>query len=276
MTFSVLVLVQHDDICEELIKQQGHRLFLRCALEDQFNPLKAKLPALEMLLALSFNNDFILILQKNVEFLNQLQTLISSVHEDLRQIAAALLWKIKQVSNSSTYSISQASSKAYDIMISCASSDQLLAQRIVEALNNDQYHVWIGSQLEYGALFDTIADVIENSEQILVCMSDDYKQSPFCKLQVSHAIAWQCHIIPLIMTSNYRADGWLEQLTNSLASSEIIDFSQKDFDKVYQQLKTQLDAPNKHHKIIPNNHHRHSIFKPILNENTPIESPATT
>ncbi|CAF4365080.1 unnamed protein product, partial [Rotaria magnacalcarata] len=82
-------LTQHDQIREELIKQKGDSLFLRCALEDKFNPLQAKLPALEILLALTFNKDFAATLKDNTTFINHVRTLASSSQQELQLVATA-------------------------------------------------------------------------------------------------------------------------------------------------------------------------------------------
>ncbi|CAF4001268.1 unnamed protein product, partial [Rotaria sp. Silwood1] len=239
-------LTQHDQIREELIKQQGHSLFLRCALEDQFNPLKAKLPALQILLALAFNKDFATILKDNNIFMDHIRTLTSSSQQDLQLVATALIWKLEKEpettiklvqDQSSSISSLMVTKKQYDIMISYSHNDKELCHRILSFLEKDQLHVWIDSQLMHDATFDAMAKAIENSEFVLVCMSDAYKQSPFCEMEASYAVKRRCHIIPLLMTANYKADGWLGVLTSALI---YIDFPKLGFDKAYQELKKQI------------------------------------
>ncbi|CAF1361216.1 unnamed protein product [Rotaria sordida] len=248
---SLKVLTQHDQIREELIKQEGHSLFLRCALEDQFNPLKAKLPALEILLALVFNKEFATILKNNDTFMNHIRTLTSSLQQDLQLIATALIWKLEkepetiiktvqqqqQQQQPSSISSLMIDKKQYDIMISYSHNDKELCHRILSSLEKDQLCVWIDSRLMHGATFDAMAKAIENAEFVLVCMSDAYKQSPFCEMEASYAVKRRCHIIPLVMTTSYKADGWLGVLTSALI---YIDFPKLGFDKAYQELKKQI------------------------------------
>jgi hypothetical protein len=246
-------LTQHDEIREELIKQGGQSLFLRCALEDHFNPLKAKLPALEILLALAFNKDLATTLKDNTTFMDHLRTLTSSPHEDLQRVATALIWKLEkesetvtkkvQDSQSSPASLPKIAKKQYDIMISYSHSDKELCHRILNVLEKDQLHVWIDSRLMHGATFDAMAKAIENSEFVFVCMSDAYKQSPFCEMEASYAVKRRCRIIPLIMTPNYRADGWLGVLTSALI---YVDFPKLGFDKAYHELKKQMELFRMH------------------------------
>ncbi|CAF2497293.1 unnamed protein product [Rotaria sp. Silwood2] len=243
---SLKVLTQHDQIREELIKHEGHYLFLRCALEDQFNPLKAKLPALQILLALAFNKDFAAILKGNDIFMNHVRTLTSSPQQDLQLVSTALIWKLEKESETTVKTVQEQSSsissstiikKQYDIMISYSHNDKELCHRILNSLEKDQLRVWIDSRLMHGATFDAMAKAIENAEFVLVCMSDAYKQSPFCEMEASYAVKRRCHIIPIVMTTNYKADGWLGVLTSALI---YVDFPKLGFDKAYQELKKQI------------------------------------
>ncbi|CAF3726640.1 unnamed protein product [Rotaria sp. Silwood1] len=243
---SLKVLTQHDQIREELIKQEGHSLFLRCAVEEQFNPIKAKLPALEILLALVFNKDFAAMLNGNTTFMNHIRILTSSSQQELQLIATALIWKLEKEQETIPKTIQEQPSsisspiiikKQYDIMISYSHNDKELCHRILNSFEKDQLRVWIDSQLMHGATFDAMAKAIENSEFVLVCMSDAYKQSPFCEMEASYAVKRRCNIIPLVMTANYKADGWLGVLTSALI---YVDFPKLGFDKAYQELKKQI------------------------------------
>ncbi|CAF1686686.1 unnamed protein product [Rotaria magnacalcarata] len=243
---SLKALTQHDQIREELIKQKGDSLFLRCVLEDKFNPLQAKLPALEILLALTFNKDFAATLKDNTTFINHVRTLASSSQQELQLVATALIWKLEKEPEAAVQIVQEQTSlissptiakKQYDIMISYSHNDKELCHRILNVLEKDQLRVWIDSRLMHGATFDAMAKAIENAEFVVMCMSDAYKQSAFCEMEASYAVKRRCHIIPLVMTANYKADGWLGVLTSALIH---VDFPKLGFDKAYQELKKQI------------------------------------
>ena len=123
-----------------MIKQQGHALFLRCVLEEHFNSLKAKLPALEILLGLAFNDDFATTLRDNTVFMDHIRTLTASSHQDLQPVATALIWKLEktQYPVSSSTSLSTAGEKKqYDAMISYSHSDKDLCHRLLQSLEKD-------------------------------------------------------------------------------------------------------------------------------------------
>ena len=90
----------------------------------------------------------------------------------------------------------------------------------------------------HGATFDAMAKAIENAEFVFVCMSDGYKQSPFCEMEARYAVKRGCRIIPLVMTPNYKADGWLGVLTSALI---YVDFPKLGFEGGYQELRKQLE-----------------------------------
>ncbi|CAF1546833.1 unnamed protein product [Adineta ricciae] len=218
---SLKVLVQHEQIREELIKQNGPSFFLRCVIEEEFNLLKAKLPALEIILALAFNKDFSILLKDNINFMNCIRQLASSSEQAVQRVATALIWKLekdteivgKKIEDQPSVSSETITSrKQYDIMISYSHNDKELCHEILKSLEKDNFKVWIDSRLMHGATFDAMAKAIENSEFIFVCMSDTYKQSSFCEMEASYAIKRQCRIIPLVMKPNYKADGWLGSL----------------------------------------------------------------
>jgi hypothetical protein len=236
-------LTQHDQIREELIKQGGQALFLRCAIEDHFNPLKVKLPALEILLALAFSKDFAATLKENGAFMDHVRTLTSSSQEDLQRVATALIWKLEKEPEIAAKKVEDqpspptATKKQYDIMISYSHKDKELCQRILNILEKDQLRVWIDSRMMHGATFDAMAKAIENAEFVLLCMSDAYKQSPFCEMEASYAVKRRCHIIPLKLTPNYQPDGWLGVLTSAFI---YVDFPKLGFDRACEELKKQI------------------------------------
>ncbi|CAF5070491.1 unnamed protein product, partial [Rotaria sp. Silwood1] len=79
---------------------------------------------------------------------------------------------------------------------------------------------------------------IENSEFVFICMSEAYKQSPFCQAEAHYAFERRCKLIPIIMKAKYKPDGWL----GIIVSGKIyIDFSKFEFDSAYSMLKTEIE-----------------------------------
>ncbi len=240
-----LVLIQHDQIKEELIKQEILPLLLRCATESKFDPIKARLPALEILLGLTFNAEAARQLKHNSQFISNLKTLsTSSTEQRLQRVAEGILWKLEKEAtavakpNISSTTTTDIVTKTYQVMLSYSHSDKDLCYRIHDRLVQDQFRVWIDRDEMHGQTMVAMANAIENSEFVFICMSEAYKQSAFCQSEAHYAFERRCRLIPLIMKSNYRPDGWL----GILVSGKIyVDFPKLGFDIAYEKLKNEIN-----------------------------------
>jgi hypothetical protein len=186
-----------------------------------------------------------------------LKTLITSTTEhSLKRAAESLIWELEK-SKSETSSITMdINSQKYDIMLSYSHSDKDLCYRIHDRLTKDQYRVWIDREYMHGATMVAMANAIENSEFVLVCMSDTYKQSAYCQSEAHYAFERRRNLIPLIMKPYYRPDGWL----GIMASGKMyIDFPKLGFDLAYERLKNEIDQHhnNKKHSITPTEQTQH-------------------
>ncbi|CAF5196558.1 unnamed protein product, partial [Rotaria sp. Silwood1] len=76
-----------------------------------------------------------------------------------------------------------------------------------------------------GSIIECMAEAIEQSRFVLICMSSNYKKSTNCKAEAEYAFNRKSKIIPLIVEPQYKADGWL----GFLAGSKIyVDFADKE------------------------------------------------
>jgi hypothetical protein len=148
-------------------------------------------------------------------------------------------------------------------MLSYSHSDKDLCYRIHDQLIQDQFRVWIDRDQMHGQTMVAMANAIENSEFVFICMSEAYKRSAYCQSEAHYAFERQCSLIPLIMKSNYRPDGWL----GILVSGKIyVDFTKVEFDIAYQKLKNEINQQrtNTIQPHIPNKSIQHTI--PAVNQ----------
>ncbi|CAF1013989.1 unnamed protein product [Rotaria sp. Silwood1] len=135
--YSVLQnFVQHDQVKVELIKQNVFPIFMRCITETKSDLIKVQTIVLEILLALSFNNDALTILRKDTDFMTQIRNLESNTNLDksnLQRAAEGLLWKLDKEGETVAKSTTLKSYQ-YDIMISYSHSDRQLCYQIHERL----------------------------------------------------------------------------------------------------------------------------------------------
>jgi len=95
------------------------------------------------------------------------------------------------------------------IMISYNRQSRDLCLLIKAELEKKKFKVWIDVEDISGSSLESMANAIENSFCILVCMTEKYKQSPNCRVEGEYAFQLNRPIIPLIMQPNYKPDGWL-------------------------------------------------------------------
>ncbi|CAF0908308.1 unnamed protein product [Adineta steineri] len=125
----------------------------------------------------------------------------------------------------------------YDLMISYSHQDKDLCHRIYSKLVADGFNVWVDLENMYGSTIDRMAEAIENSQFILICMSQRYETSPYCKTEGQYTYKLQRPFIPLVVEKNYRPKSWLGAL---VGLRMYIDFTKYDFDVAYDKLRTEV------------------------------------
>nr|CAF4123563.1 unnamed protein product [Adineta steineri] len=238
-------LVQHDQIKAEIVKQQGLPLLIRCATEPELiKQAEGTQLSLEILLALTFNTEAFNYIKNNSLFLEELKKVRMSTDDDGKRFAEGIFWKLEE-EKKPIQVIPSPSHDQYDIMISYCHRNKDLCHDIYDRLVNDGFRVWLDRENMFGSPMDAMAHAIENSQYVLVCMSDAYKQSPCCQLEANYAFQRKCPMIPLVVTPRYRPDGWLGIITSGKI---YIDIPKLTMDTAYVNLKNEIDAYRKQKK----------------------------
>ena len=84
---------------------------------------------------------------------------------------------------------------------------------------------------------NAMAEAVENSEFVLLCMSDSYKQSTYCQAEAEYAFGCKRRLVPLIVRQGYRADGWLGFM---IGARIYVDFGSFDFETACEKLITEI------------------------------------
>ena len=192
-------------------------------------------------MSLTFIDDVKKSLEKNVNFISYLRSLVSSSNNrKLENIADGILWRLTSRSETNQ------SKFEYDIMISYAHKDKEICHHIHKTLVNDHFRVWIDLERMNGIIMQTIAEAIEQSQYILICISDSYCISPYCQSEAQYAFEKRRVLIPIKVQTNYKPQGWLAL---TLSGRMYVDFTKMNFDNAYAQLLAQFQ----HHRIKQNN-----------------------
>jgi hypothetical protein len=96
------------------------------------------------------------------------------------------------------------------IMISYNSATRDLCLKIKRELESIGLKVWIDVDDISGSSLESMANAVETSEAILMCVTEKYRQSNNCQAEAQYAFKLKKPIIPLIMQENYdKVGGWL-------------------------------------------------------------------
>jgi hypothetical protein len=143
----------------------------------------------------------------------------SSSRFQLKANCANILW---QLNNSNiTEKITTArvkSNSSFDnednkhVMISYNSASREACLRIKKELENLGYKVWIDVDSIHGSSLESMANAIEKSWCVLMCMTENYKQSTNCRAEAEYAFQLKRPIVPILMQQKYKPDGWLGKL----------------------------------------------------------------
>jgi hypothetical protein len=117
-----------------------------------------------------------------------------------------------------------------------------------------------------------MADAVENSEFILLCMSDSYKRSVYCQAEAEYAFQCKRNLLPCIVRQGYRADGWLGLI---IGTRIYVDFGRIEFknacDLVLKEMTLQRENQLQTDKIINDISPKAPELCPIEKSNLPNE-----
>jgi hypothetical protein len=193
----------------------------------------------DIIWALSFNQDIQQQLLSNSTFMSKLAHLAKAhVNEQMRKIIHGILWNL-EINHEDRSKIEINDGKTFDIMISYSHKDKTLCQQIYNELTKAGYRVWIDFEQMHGNVMDAMAQAIEQSQTVIICMSEDYRKSNYCRAEAHYAFQRQRKIVPVLLQKHYRPDGWLLFLIGQLL---YVDFNKHVFDQAMNILFKELKA----------------------------------
>lgn len=98
------------------------------------------------------------------------------------------------------------------VMLSYNWDNQPRVIALAEKLKQAGIRVWLDVEQMEGSTMAAMADAVETSQVVVVCVSRKYKESSNCRLEGEYAYQKRKEIVPLMMEENYAADGWLGAL----------------------------------------------------------------
>uniref|UniRef100_A0A1I8IB28 TIR domain-containing protein n=1 Tax=Macrostomum lignano TaxID=282301 RepID=A0A1I8IB28_9PLAT len=174
--------------------------------------------------------------------------------KDVRRSACGTLWKLHGHGLCATptsshamplFSLAERSPNpvAGHVMLSYQHASQDTVLLIRKRLQMEGYEVWLDIENMSQSIVSKMAEAVENSAVILMCMSQSYKNSPHCRHEADYAYKLQKPIVPLVMEPKYQPDGWLGLL---MGSKMFYDFSDEDlFEESFANLLKELGGRGK-------------------------------
>ena len=193
----------------------------------------------EILWGLSFNHDIQEQLRSNTTFTSNIAHLKQDANNgEMRKIIHGILWNL-EVNHDDHLTCTKTNECMFDIMISYSHKDKVLCRKIYDELIKAGYRIWIDFDQMHGNVMDAMAQAIEHSRAILICMSEQYRKSNYCRAEAFYAFQRQLKIVPVLLQEHYHPDGWLLFLVGQLL---YVDFMKHDFseamDLLFKEIKT--------------------------------------
>ncbi|CAF2680200.1 unnamed protein product [Rotaria sp. Silwood2] len=131
------------------------------------------------------------------------------------------------------------------IMISYNRSSIKICRKIYHRLVEKNYKVWMDLEHMFDDILVAMAQAIENSYIVLLCINQQYYESDYCRLEAEYAAENRIKFIPCLMENEFRPKSWL-------GSNFHIDFSlPNDFDQSFERLIRQITYIEKQLSLQP-------------------------
>ncbi|CAM4761829.1 unnamed protein product [Rotaria magnacalcarata] len=193
----------------------------------------------DIIWALSFNKDIQQQLRSNAPFMSKLiQLAKQSENEQIRKTIDGILWNLEL--NHENHPIDDKhNKKVFDIMISYSHKEKVVCKQIYNELIKAGYRVWIDFDQMHGNVMDAMTQAIEQSNTVVICMSEQYRKSNYCRAEAQYAFQRERKIVPILLQKQYKPDGWLLFIIGQLL---YVDFNKYEFSRAMELLTKELKA----------------------------------
>ena len=226
-----LVLAKNDSIQQRTAN--ANKIPLLVEMSDRYPVIY------DILWGLSFNHDIQEQLHSNPKFMFNISHLKNDMNnEQMRKIVHGILWNL-ECNHDDHLSCADGHEPMFDIMISYSHKDKVLCRKIYDQLIKTGFRVWIDFDQMHGNVMDAMAQAIEQSKTVVICMSEQYRRSNYCRAEAYYAFQRQLKLIPVLLQEHYHPDGWLLFLVGQLF---YVDFIKHDFSQAMEVLLKEIST----------------------------------
>ena len=194
--------------------------------------------SLNLFIQLSFNEKIAEDLAKDEEIKQFVNT--ENANEQIKKKIETLKWNLfkKNIKESNKNESNEKQIINQHIMISYNTGSRELVLKIKEKLESYGYKIWIDINDIHGSSLESMANAIENSFVVLICVSERYRESINCQAEAQYAFKIKKPIIPLILQKGYEnVSGWLGIL---MGDKIFINFTKYEMDECFKRLKHEV------------------------------------
>lgn len=125
------------------------------------------------------------------------------------------------------------------LMLSYQWDNQKQVLEIANALKELGFEIWIDVEKMSGDIFDKMAQAVEGSTIVLICMTSKYEKSANCKRELNYAVEKKKKLIPIYVEKDYAARGSLGLI---IAGKLYFDFTDGNrFKENIENLKNEIE-----------------------------------
>ncbi|CAF1364740.1 unnamed protein product [Adineta ricciae] len=227
--------LQQDQFKNEFLASDGLNL-LDKLIHKPFQLEQLEILGFECLLTMSFNKDAANLLKANENFMTQIRNSITKTTD-------GLLWKLEKEEE---FRQTNTETNDYDVIISYNQNDYDLVYEIYRQLTEDyQLKVWFDENPTIRVSCEMMAQAIDQTKCVLICISEAYKTSGNCRIQAEYAQDRRKEMI-LLIVGEVELDNWLKFISTE---KMCIDFVQSDsFSRAMDML---IDEIQRNHQTDP-------------------------
>lgn len=235
-------------------KAEGLPILVICATESEYDDSTIKLPSLETLWILAFLKKAADSLQSHQRLIHSLKSILESSKREsnpLTKAADGLHWKLvdepRRLQNTGL-SLPKPGTYQYDVMISYSHKNKSDSHKISEKLKRDQFKIWLDQKEMYGSTMERMAEGVEHSEFLIICMSSTYANSSACQSEATYAKTIKRLLIPIQLEENFTPRGWLGII---VTDCHRVSFTKQSFDDAYRELVEQISRHRQSIQKVP-------------------------
>eukprot|EP00300_Choanocystis_sp_HF-7_P009268 c16346_g1_i1.p1 GENE.c16346_g1_i1~~c16346_g1_i1.p1 ORF type:complete len:335 (-),score=83.52 c16346_g1_i1:70-1074(-) len=195
------------------------QILLDCVVDaiDKQSHKQIVINLLKSILNMSFKASVSKIVAQNKKFMTLLNDWATSGEStEILSLVEKILWNVvgkpEQRAQTLPATPRQGSSGEGHIMISYCWAQQSHALELCKRLKQEGFRTWMDLDEMTGSTLEAMANAVEGSGLVLLCVSEAYKKSQACRVEGEYAFRLKKTMIPVLVQPGYVGNGWLGAL----------------------------------------------------------------